>query len=142
MYRYLENVRKEAAGVKDAAKVAGAAVAGGVGYKALEKLLSNTINKADYMADELVIKPVVGGTQKVIGTGAKIALGAIPLSALAGAYLAATIASPKAQSEIAEDAVINAVERESLATSMRDLEELRRINALDSNKLRIHDQFI
>lgn len=141
MYNFYRSIRKQAA-VSPALKTAGIAAATGTATALGTKALSKLLDSADRTANDLIVQPVVDTTKKMTGSGVKIALATIPLAALSTAYLAAAITSPKAQAEAAEDMVINAVERESLATSMRDLEELRRANRLSANKLRIHDQFI
>lgn len=69
-----------------------------------------------------------------------LALGA-PVGAVALAYLASRATSPQAIAENSKDIALNAIERESLAQSMRDLEELRLRKKL-TNKPNIHDQYI
>lgn len=141
MYNSYKSISKQAA-APQALKTAGVAAATGTATALGAKALSKLLDSADKTANDLIVQPVVDTTKKMTGGGVKLALATIPLAALSTAYLAATITSPKAQAEVAEDMVINAIERESLATSMRDLEELRRANRLSSNKLKIHDQFI
>jgi hypothetical protein len=116
--------------------------AAATGTELLRRAISKLVAKSGDVADEMVLDPAKKGVKAAAGTGVKLALGTIPLSALAAAYLASTITSPKVQAEVADDVLINATERESLATSMRDLEELKRANALSADKLKIHDQFI
>ena len=69
-----------------------------------------------------------------------LALGA-PVGAAALAYLAAKATSPYAVAENSKEIALNAIERESLAQSMRDLEELKLRKKL-TNKPNIHDQYI
>lgn len=89
-----------------------------------------------------------GGAKALFGMGTEIggkylaaaALG-VPAGALALAYLASRATSPAAVAANSKDIAINAIERESLAQSMRDLEELRLRKKL-TNQPRIHDQYI
>lgn len=141
MFNQYNSFRKESA-ASTAVKTGAAAAAGAVGGALLKESLTKLLNGVNYTAGELVLKPAVETTKDVARGGIKLALGTIPVTALTAAYLASAITSPKAQAEVAEDMIINAVERESLATSMRDLEELKRANSLASTKLRVHDQFI
>ena len=69
-----------------------------------------------------------------------LALGA-PVGAAALAFLAAKATSPYAVAENSKEIALNAIERESLAQSMRDLEEIRLRKKL-TNKPNIHDQYI
>lgn len=70
---------------------------------------------------------------------------ALPLSAVTAAILASKLTSPYSVAENAEDILINQVERESLAQSLRDLEELKQRKRREreaTNKKRPHDQFV
>lgn len=135
------SIRKSAA-ISPAVKTGATVAAAATGTELLRRAISKLVAKSGDVADEMVLDPVKKGVKDTTNAGVKLAIGAIPLSALAAAYLASTITSPKVQAEVADDVLINATERESLATSMRDLEELKRANALSADKLKIHDQFI
>lgn len=91
---------------------------------------------------------LTSGGKAIFGMGTEIggkyltalALGA-PVGAAALAYLAAKATSPYAIAENSKEIALNAIERESLAQSMRDLQELKLRKKL-TNRPNIHDQYI
>ena len=67
---------------------------------------------------------------------------ALPVSSIGLAWLLARAASPEAVAENAHEYAINALEKETLAQSIRDWESSKVDKKLASAKRRHHDQFI
>lgn len=80
---------------------------------------------------------------KGISEGAKDSWGlALPLGGILLAYLAYKATTPKAVADNASAYAANALERESLAESVRDLEDMKQAARFKNSKKRYHDQFI
>lgn len=67
---------------------------------------------------------------------------ALPTAAISLAYLIAKARSPKAVADSAPEYAMNAMEKETLAQSLRDLEDSEIRALLRKAKHRHHDQFI
>lgn len=67
---------------------------------------------------------------------------ALPVSSVGLAWLLARAASPEAVADNAHEYAINALEKETLAQSIRDWENSKVEKALASGKRKYHDQFI
>ena len=66
---------------------------------------------------------------------------AVPVTALAAAYMVSKLMSPDGVKENINDIVINANEKTNLAESIRDIERLKLRKQLSGTQ-KIHDQFI
>ena len=92
----------------------------------------------------IVSKTVKTGKDAVTTVG-KYALNnlavAVPVTALAGAYLVSRLLSPGGVRDNVSDIIINGVDRDELIRSGLDLAELKRSKSLKS-KAKPHDQFL
>ena len=80
---------------------------------------------------------------KAVGKGADYLALTLPVAGVLAAVGLAKATSPRAVSENSSDLAINAMEKASLAESLRDYETLKATNALRKKKRRAtHDQFI
>lgn len=95
-------------------------------------------------AGSIVSKTVKTGKDAVTAVG-KYALNnlavAVPITALAGAYLVSRLLSPGGVRDNVSDIIINGVDRDELIRSGLDLEELKRSKSLKSTS-KPHDQFL
>ena len=99
------------------------------------------------MANPLLtaLKPVVSGAKSAVTNVAKHTIHnlavAVPVTALAGAYLVSKLLSPGGVKENVSDVIINGVDRDELIRAELDLAELKRAKSLKS-KAKPHDQFL
>ena len=86
---------------------------------------------------------VKGAVVDPITENAKDAWGlTLPLAGILTAYLIHKATTPKAVADNAPEYAANAMERESLAESLRDLQDAKAAAKFKRNRSRVHDQFV
>lgn len=111
-------------------------------------LYRNNLRKTAYEIPVLgpLVKSFMGAAGKATGGLSREALAiaamALPSLSIGSAYLLARAASPEAVAKNAPEYAINALEKESLAQSLRDLEDQKLAAELDKTKRKFHDRFV
>ena len=81
-------------------------------------------------------------TKETIKAAATSAAVTLPVSALGLAFLLAKANSPKAVADNAHEYATNAMEKETLAQTIRDMESLKAADKLNARKRKPHDRFL
>ena len=109
-------------------------------YRALQKRAGGIPVLGDILKS--ITAGLSGAGKEVTSAALDSAKLAIPATAVGLAYLLARAQSPKAVADNAHEYAINAMEKESLAQSIRDMEDAAIVRKLTSGKRKFHDQFI
>ena len=78
----------------------------------------------------------------LMGNMTSTAAVALPASAVLAAWLAHKATSPKAVADLAPEYAMNAMEKETLVQSLRDLQDSQVKTKLKGGRRRVHDQFL
>ena len=106
-----------------------------------KKANAGLLKEANWFTDAW--KYIFGLSEKAAEKGYDLTSMLLPVLGIAGGYGLAKATSPRGVAENASELAINAMERASLAESLRDLETLKASNKLrKQTRKTIHDQFI
>lgn len=123
---------------KTAAAAAGAAAAKATALSILGTKIMDLLGKGATKAADATAKVATKG----ISLGTKVSLASLPALGLTGAWLAYKTTSPEAVADNLPEYAKNAMEKESIVQSLRDLESMQMNKQISGKATKAHDQFL